>query len=256
MQFKKIVATLASLALIGFMSQAVAQDEEKTDNLAQVFHIVAKDGHAKQLEEAITAYHHYMADKPGAWRFQWFSVVTGPNLGHYYARSGNHNWADFDATNDWDEAACAEMAANRGDNHVNNSNMITKGNDEIGIWPDSMEGYGYFSVTSWHVKQGKGKAFNDGLKKIDATLKAGNWPAYYAINSPVSGGKGNTVTLVGPRKSFADMAPKEPKFMDIMTEAMGEEEAGAFMSEWATTYYQGQNQLLKYRADLSDYGDK
>jgi len=133
--------------------------------------------------------------------------------------------------------------------------MMAKGDDELGIWPDSMEGYGYFSVTNWHVKQGKGKAFNDGLKKIDAALKAGNWPTYYAFSYPVSGGKGNTVTIVSPRKSFADMAPKEPKFIDIITEAMGEEEAGAFLAEWSTTYYQGQNQLLEYRAESSDYGD-
>jgi len=125
----------------------------------------------------------------------------------------------------------------------------------LGIWPESMDGYEYFSLTTWHIKQGKGQAFSESVKKIDAALKAGNWPTYYAFSYPVSGGKGNTRTLVSPRKSFADMAPKEPKFIDIMNEAMGEEEAAAFLAEFSTTYYIGQNQLLKYRAELSDYGD-
>jgi len=255
MQFKKILIGLSSLALISGMSQAVAQDEEKTDGLAQIVHIVAKDGHVMALEKAITEYHHYMADKPGAWRYQWFSITSGPNSGEYMARSGDHNYADFDATHDWDEAA-GEKFLSLVQPHIADADFsITKGNEDVGMWPDSMEGYNYFSITNWHIKQGKGQAFNSGLKKIDAVLKAGNWPNYYAFTYPISGGKGNQTTLVSPNKTFADMAPSGPKFIDIMNEAMGEEEAGKFLSEWSTTYYAGQNQMLEYRAELSDYGD-
>lgn len=255
MQIKKILIVLASLALISPVSQAVAQDDEKTDGLANVVLITAKDGHAKALEDAITAYHHYMADKPGAWRWQWYSITTGPNTGSYLARSGNHNYADFDATHDWDDAAGAKFESDVQPHIASAVSTITRTDDEIGIWPENMDDYELFSVTQWHVKQGKGREFNEGLKKIDAILKAGNWPSYYAFVYPVSGAKGNLVTIVSPRKNFADMAPKDPEFMDIIGEAMGEEEGGAFMSEFATTYFQGQNSLLRYRAELSDYGD-
>ena len=91
MQFKRTLIGLASIALIACTAQAVAQDEEETDGLANVVHITAKDGHNKALEEGITAYHHYMGDKKGAWRYQWYSIVTGPDSGTYIARSGNHN---------------------------------------------------------------------------------------------------------------------------------------------------------------------
>jgi hypothetical protein len=103
---------------------------------------------------------------------------------------------------------------------------------------------------------GKGREFNEGLKQVDAILKDSEWPNYYAFTYEVSGGNGNSVTLVSPRKNFADMAPKEPKFMDIMNEAMGEEEAQAFMSGWGKTFKSGQNMLLKWEPKLSDYGDK
>ncbi len=255
MQFKKTLIVLASLALISPMSQAVAQDDEKTDGLANVVLITAKDGQAKALEDAITAYHHYMADKPGAWRWQWYSITTGPDTGSYIARSGNHNYADFDVSHDWDDAAGAKFASDVQPHIASAIATITRTDDELGIWPESMEGYELISVTQWHVKQGKGQAFNEGLKKIDAILKAGSWPSYYAFVYPVSGGKGNQVTLVSPRKNFADMAPKDPEFMDVMNEAMGEEETAAFFAEWSTTYYQGQDSLLRYRAELSDYGD-
>ena len=256
MQFKKILILVATLMLINGMSNAVAQDEEKNDGLARVVFITAEDGHEKALEEAITAYHHSMGDKEGAWRYQWFSVLTGPNTGKYIARSGDHNWADFDAVHDWDEEAGARFAKDVQPHIAEATIMITKRDDELGMWPESMEGYGYFSITNWHVKQGQNNAFNEGLKKINETLKDGGWPNYYAFAYPVSGGKGNQVIIVSPRKNFADMAPKEPKFIDIMNKAMGEEETKAFLAEWSQTYHVGQNSLLKHRPKLSDYGDE
>ena len=76
-----------------------------------------------------------------------------------------------------------------------------------------------------------------------------------AFTYPVSGGKGNQITLVSPRKSFADMAPKEPKFIDVMNKALGEDETKAMLADWSSTYRVGGNFLLKYRPKLSNYGD-
>ncbi len=255
MQFKKVLILVASLTLMNFMSPAVAQDEEENDGLAQVALITARDGHNKALEEAITAYHHYMADKEGAWRYQWYSIVSGPDTGKYIARSGSHNWADFDAEHDWDEEAGARFVETVQPHIADADFMIVKTDDEVGIWPESMEGYQYFSITQWHIKSGQNTKFNEGLKKVDKALNEGGFPNYYAFTYPVSGGKGNQVTLVSPRKNFADMAPKEPNFIDVMNKALGEEETKAMLAEWSTTYKVGQNQLLHYRHELSDYGD-
>lgn len=255
MHLKKIFLLFVLMVFMTGMSQAIAE-EEKSDGLAQVVMITAKDGHRKALEEAITKYHHYMADKKGAWRYHWYSIITGPNAGKYIARSGDHNWADFDAEYDWDEEAGKKFEEEVSPHIANMVPWISKTDDEVGIWPDSMEGYQYFSVTDWHIHPGKGREFNEGLKKIDAILKDSEFPGYYAFVNAVSGGMGNTVTIVNPRKNFADMAPKEPAFMDIMKKAMGEEEAQTFMSGWGQTFKSGQNQLLKYRPKLSDYGDK
>jgi hypothetical protein len=253
MQFKKILMVLVSLAMINFASQAVAQEEN--DDLAHMVRITAKDGHAKDLEAAITAYHHFMGDKPGAFRYQWFSVMTGPDAGTYIARSGDHNYADFDAVHDWDDASQAKFASDVQPFIADSDIVITRGNDEVGMWPDSLADYSLYSVTKWHVKSGKGRAFDEGLKKVDGILKAGGWPNYYAFYDPISGGKGNTTTLVSPRKNFADLAPKDPDFMAILNKAMGEDEAAAFLAEWSATYYVGQNMLVRHRPDLSDYGD-
>lgn len=255
MQFKKILIMVASLALMIVMSPVAAQDDEENDGLAQVVLITARDGHEKALEKAITAYHHYMADKEGAWRWQWYSIITGPDTGKYIARSGGHNWADFDAEHDWDDAAGAKFASDVQPHIADADTLIARTDDELGIWPESMKGYNYVSITQWHVKSGQNRVFTEGLKKVDAMLKAGGFPNFYAFSYTVSGGHGNTVTLVLPRKNFADMAPKEPSFIDVLNKAMGEEEAQAFLAEWAPSYKSGDNFLLHYRAELSDYGD-
>jgi quinol monooxygenase YgiN len=254
MRLKKIIMVFVSLALINCIPYAVAQDEDN-DRLAHLILITAKDGHNKALEEAITKYHHYMGDKEGAFRYTWYSIITGPNAGKYIARSGGHNWADFDATHDWDDAADAKFASDVQPHIADADVQITQTDDEVGIWPESMEGYQYFSITKWHIKPGHGNEFNEGLKKIDATLKDGGWPNFYAFSNAVSGGDGNSTTLISPRKSFADMAPKEPSFYDVLNKAMGEEEAKTFLADWSTTYKSGQNQLIKILPEQSDYGD-
>ena len=255
MQFKKILIMVASLTLISGMSHAVAQAEEENDGLAQVVLITAKDGQEKALEEAITDYHHFMADKKGAWRYQWYSIITGPDTGKYIARSGGHNWEDFDAEHDWDDKAGASFVSKVQPHIADADYTIVKTDDELGKWPESMDGYKYFSITNWYIKQGQGEAFNAGLKKINTALNEGDFPSYYAFTYPVSGGRGNQITLVSPRKNFADMAPKEPKFIEVMNKALGEDETKAMLADWSVTYKVGGNFLLKHRPKLSDYGD-
>lgn len=254
MQLKKMLLSLVAMALILGAPQILAE-EEKSDNLARVVVITAKDGHKQALEEAITKYHHYMGDKEGAWRYQWYSIITGPNTGKYMARSGGHNWEDFDAEHDWQKEAGKKFREEVQPHIAESQVYISTVDDEIGIWPEKMDGYQFYSLTEWHIKRGKGSEFSEGLKKIDSILKDSDFPGHYLFSYPVSGGKGNTVTIVSPSKNFADMAPKEPKFMDIMKKAMGDEEAESFMDSWGETFHPGQNQLLRHRAKLSDYGD-
>ena len=255
MYYKKILIMAAALVMLGSMSIALAQDEEKNDGLAHVALITAKDGQGKALEEAIVKYHHFMGSKKGAFRYNWYSIETGQDTGKYIAHSGGHNWADFDAEHDWDKEAGEKFASMVQPHIANTVITITRRDDELGTWPESLEGYEYFSVTRWHIKPGHGNAFSEGLKKIDATLKAGGFPNYYAFADTVSGGRGNTTTLVSPRKNYADMAPKEPDFMEVMSKAMGEEETKTFMADWAKTYKSGENMLLRHMAEQSDYGD-
>lgn len=255
MYVKRIMLVVSALALLFSMSVAVAQDTEKKGNIAQVVIITPKEGQGKALEAAITEYHHFMGTKPGAFRWQWYAIVTGEDTGKYLARTGNHDWADFDATHDWDDESGAKFSSLVMPHIDNIVASFTRTDDELGIWPESMEGYNLFSVTRWHVLPGQYGAFMDHLRKIDTTLKANDFPTPYGIIHNVSGGHGNSLALVIPRKNFADMAPKEPSFMDLMKKTMGDDEAEKFVANWGSTYKTGETFLLRYLQEQSDYGD-
>lgn len=101
------------------------------------------------MEAAITEYHHFRGTKPGSLRWQWYGVETGEDTGKYPVRTGDHEWADFDATHDWDDESAAKFASLVMPHIASAQRMFTRTDDELGIWPESMEGNTLFSVTHW-----------------------------------------------------------------------------------------------------------
>ena len=88
------------------------------------------------------------------------------------------------------------------------------------------------------------------------TLKANDYPGYFAFYSVASGGYGGQIGLVSPNKGWAGMSETDPTFMDIMVKELGSEEAfGEFMADFGSTFKSGQNMMLKYLPAASDYGD-
>ena len=250
--------SLGCLALFGLTIglSAIAQDQPDNDGVARVVFITPKDGQGPALEKAFTDYHHWMGDKEGALRYQWYEIVSGDEMGSYVARTGGHNWADFDAKHDYDAAAEAKLNTEMRPLMAHARWVYTVDERDLGMLPENMADYTLFSVTHWYVQPGQMGAFRAGLGKIHAALKAGQFAGHYSIVSVQSGGHGNEVVLVLPYKNFADMAPKQPSFMDVLSQAVGGmEAAGKLLSDFGATYKVGASYLIRYRPDLSDYGD-
>jgi len=250
--------SLACLAFFGLSVglNAVAQDQAQNEGVARVVFITPKDGQGPALEKAITAYHHFMGDKAGALRYQWYAIASGDDMGSYVARTGDHNWADFDAEHDWDAAAAEKFASEVAPLVANTRFVYTVEERDWGMWPESIDGYNLFSVTHWYVQDGQMGAFRAGLGKIDAALKSGGFTGHYGIASIASGDHGNPMVLVIPSKGFAEMAPIEPSFMSVLAKGVGgPEAAGKLLSDFGATYKTGRSYLLRARPDLSDYGD-
>lgn len=253
MTFIRSILTIALLAL--FMAMPLQADDHEKENIAMLALITPKAGHDEALIKAITDYHHWVANFEGHMRFNWFQIMTGPDTGKYAARSGGHSWADFDKSYDWQEKA-GEVFEQNVMPHIDDMKVsYTSEMTDMSHWPEDWAGYSHFYIQEWYVHNGKGRQFRDGLKRIVDTLKAGGFPVHFGFHSTESGGYGNQVTFVSPKKGWADMSEKSPSFVEIMTKEFGDQEAfSTFMSEWSATFKSGRNYHVKRLPEASDYG--
>jgi len=230
------LAVLSTLMSIFWLIPVQAQDN---DGIATTVMITPKAGHEKALVKGNT----------------WYEIMTGPDTGKYLARSGGHNWSEFDAEYDWQKEAGKVFETNVAPHIESATNVMTQEMTEFSHWPESFDGYTHFQVQDWYVKGGQFGKFRRGLKKVVDTLKAGNFPGYWGFFSVTSGGHGNQISLVTAHKGWSDMADKDPSFFDVMSEALGgAEEFDAFMGDWGSTFKEGQNRTVRRMPEASDYG--
>jgi len=255
MKFKSKLILLSFLASLFWLIPAQAEDDGN-EGIARVAVITAKDGHDKSLIKAITDYHHWVANFDGHHKYSWYSVETGPDTGKYIARTGGHNWADFDADFDWQKEA-GEVFEKNVAPHIEKAEIyFTKDMADVSNWPESFEGYTHFTVEDWYIKNGQYGKFRASLKKIVDTLKAGGTPNHWGFQSIESGGHGGQIRLVGANKGWGDMSDKDPSFFKIMSEALGgEEQFHAFMSDFGASFKVGRNWTVKRMPEASDYGN-
>ncbi|MDH3788718.1 MAG: hypothetical protein OES53_09150 [Xanthomonadales bacterium] len=252
MQISKKLALIFTFTCLFWLLPAQAQE---TDGVASGVLITPKAGHEETLITAITEYHHWIAQFEGHMEYTWYEILTGPHTGKYMARSGNHNWADFDAEYDWQEESGKVFASNIAPHIESMHRTMTEEMREYSHWPESFDGYTHFTVENWYIKNGHGRKFRTHLKKIVETLKANGFKNYWGFFDVVTGGHGGQVQLVSANKGWADMADTDPSFYDIMSKELGGDEAfNAFMSEWGATFKSGANWTVKRMPEASDYG--
>ena len=256
MKSKALMGILIGFVAVMLAMPAIAQDDD-SDDVAIVLHFQIKDGQEDAFMDAVKTFHRdFMADKEGAFHWDWYRIITGEDTGDFVARSGGHNWSDMDAENDWEDEVDDYIEANISGYVEDMQRYLTVTNDEVHNYPDDWSNLRFITLEDWHIKPGKGRQFNEGLETIHGHLMEGDFPVHYGFAYNVSGGYGNTVTLATFHDSWASMADPEPSFGEIMTEAMGEEEMAEFMSGWSETYKPGKSRMMVYLRNLSHFDDE
>ena len=253
---KRLFMVLVFLLTAACFTIPLQAQDEQAGTAAEVIMITANPGEGAALEAAIRDYHYWVADKPGAFRYNWYAILSGSNTGKYIARSGNHNWSDFDEEFDWQEEADAKLAEMVMPHVKHMTRWYTEEMEDYAHWPEDFSDYTHFQIEDWYIKPGKGAQFREGLATIHGALSEAGYSQHFGFHSSVSGRHSNEVTLVLPMKGFAGFGDKDPSFASIVSEAMGGmDEFGAFMSEWSATFKAGESFLLELLPEASDYGD-
>src|SRR3990172_10115283 len=112
MKIKCRSALSAYVGLLLFTVGSWAAEPPAGGPLDKVWTIVPKKGSEVKFDKAFAEHVQWRRDHKDPWTWEVYVESDGPETGAYFARSGNHNWADFDAYDASDFAAKADVQWN------------------------------------------------------------------------------------------------------------------------------------------------
>lgn len=231
---------------------AFADGHQKQEMLAEVWVMTVKAGKAEQLEEGFKKHvaHRRELKDPQSWRV--YSPVFGDQLDRYIVRATGFSWADMDTHRDWNnEKNPFKHWQKHGEPYVSDyQHYLSVIDTENSHWPDGVD-YRYVGVTTYVIKQGHRMAMNKDKKLFSDAAKANKWPYHWTWGNGVTGL--GVLYLAVPYASYADMAPPEQKFSELMAKHLGsEEKASEVFERWSSHFESIHYDIYAYRKDLSE----
>ena len=149
---------------LGLVSQNVLAQQ---NNLARIYFIEAKSGVRAGLETALKQHTEWRKEQGDPWTWSVMQVVNGENLGSYVIRSGEHTWADFDAYDaGFGPKADVHFNATVASLVESASSALTSIDTTNVNWHPNNDAVNLISVTTFHLKPGKGPAFTQAVKGL------------------------------------------------------------------------------------------
>jgi hypothetical protein len=220
-------------------------------NVADRWQLWPKAGQEKEFEAAVKEYVAWLKKEGDPFTWAAYQPIAGTDLTYYVFRSDEHQWKDFDAEEAWQVKVKDEEAYNRllaphvakaahffEETDVEHSHMVGKASD-----------YKYFQVTTHNVKSGASADARAAIAKIHKALEDQKWPYPYRI-AWLTGGK-DSLRLIIPMKSYADMADPTPSVREALTKALGADDAAATLKQFSASLDFVDDTVSVIRPDLS-----
>ena len=117
--------------------------------------------------------------------------------------------------------------------------------------PDS--GSKYMSVTTFHVRYGKGDDFRSAIARMYDAAEKTKWPFHYRWERLANGGPGGVYVLLVDHANWASFEddPNIKPLRDILREAFGEQESMSVIERLNGSIERTYSSLVEFRADLS-----
>ena len=179
-------------------------------------------------------------------------VLTGEDTGSYVVgRSGQH-WADFDKPAVSDAADEEEYGKVIGA-YVDKRTAAYYETLPKVSYPGPDRGSKYMSVTTFHVRYGKGDDFRSAIARMYDAAEKTKWPFHYRWERLANGGPGGVYVLLVDHPNWASFEddPNIKPLRDILREAFGEQEAMSVVERLNGSVEKTYSSLVEFRADLS-----
>ncbi|MFV1988871.1 MAG: hypothetical protein ACC682_16485 [Gemmatimonadota bacterium] len=246
----RLVRPLAAAVLAIGLTLATGRLEAQ--NIAQVWTLKPVAGSGAAFESAFRDHIEWRKANGETWNWITYEVVTGPNQGDFVVRSGAHMWADFD---EYDAGFGPKGGLAFGATVLpltaSASMTITATDATKRRLPDDMAEYNLFSVVTWNLKPGGGRAFNEAVDKYHEAITEADADAYYAFATPFAGATGPSITGVFFEKNWAGFAADDPTMEEMMTEKYGEDGFAEIVEQLNSSIVSSESQVIRVRWDLS-----
>lgn len=241
------IPVILSLTLLTPLTFA---DNHSAQVLSESYIMTPKEGKSEEFGVAIKKYAKYRdtLEDPRSWRF--YSMVLGSRTDEISVRSFGFTWADMDSYREWGSKNDAQKNFNEnvGIYIADSGHYMSVIDTQNSHWGPEVK-YRYVGVTSYMVKAGHRQAMEMDKKILSDAAKSKDWPFNWEWADSVSGR--DMLQLAVPYNSWADMAPPETTFSEILVKHLGSEaEAKEILERWTSHFSTVDYNVWALREDL------
>ncbi|HEX9781903.1 MAG TPA: hypothetical protein VGA56_04115 [Opitutaceae bacterium] len=228
-----------------------AQAQEGEDgNIAKIIFFRAKPGMEQQLEEGLKKHSAWHKEQGGTWAWYGWTTETGDFTGGYAGGTFDHSWSDFDKPDiAWEtdmanvrETILPFVAEGSRWQYYASLPKVSKPLDKPAMLSE---------IIVFRLHYGKDGDFMHLIGRFHEAIAKTAWPVNYQWFRLLSGGDNPTYVLVLPRQNYASMKGPEKDFRQMLTEAVGQQEAEMLFENLAKVVKSESSQLERNRPDLS-----
>ena len=219
-------------------------------DLATIYEMTPRIGHVSATMEALAEHSAWRAENGDPWNWDIFQVVSGDKYGTFYARSGQHMWADFDsyaldgALQHFEQTVSPHLASE--------SNIMTSGDTTHVNMPEWGAEAPYYWLVDYYIVPGEYETFMKAVGLFHEAITESGHPSYYYFAGVVTGGDGVDVQLAMPAQSMADFAPAEGESMDeMLNDYFKEVGMDAIQEMFSKSVEDTRSRIIVRRDDLS-----
>jgi hypothetical protein len=228
---------------------ALAQEGED-GNIAKIVFFRAKPGMTQQLEDGLKKHVVWHKEQGGTWAWYVWTYETGDFTGGYASGTFGHSWSDFDNPDiDWEtdiayvrEIILPYVAEGSQWRYFEDIPKVSKPLDKPAMLSE---------VIRFRLRYGKDADFMYLIGKFHEAIEKTGWPVHYRWARLANGGDSPIYVLIIPHQSYASIKGPEQNFVQMLTEAVGEQEAQMLLEKWAKVVKSENAHLERNRPDLS-----
>lgn len=219
--------------------------------LGQNILVKPRPGQEAQWEEAYKEHLKWHADMNDPWNWVTYQLLSGPDAGHYFVRTGGHEWKDFDDLGDMGEKDTANYYETAGKYAESHLIWYDRTHRSLSRLPEGGGPYKILEFTVVKVKPAMIAQFMSAVGKYHAAFEKTNSPDVFATAQTETGGSLSDFVFVGLHENYASLEQDPGAIPAMMEEVYGRQEAEAIGEDFQASVESMESYLAVRRDDLT-----